>query len=96
MATLLAVNPSDLGPRLRGVRVAQGVTQAALASIAGVGRQWLNAFEMGDKPSAPLDMVMRVATALEVTVTLAPPPPRVPVGPVFEVDLAEHLKKYDT
>ena len=45
---------------------------------AGVGRQWLNAFEMGDKPSAPLDMVMRVADALGVSLLLTRPVRRAP------------------
>lgn len=49
--------------------------QSALAQLADVGRQWLNAFEMGDKASAPLDMVMRTIAALDVSVTLSRPVP---------------------
>ncbi|WP_203337547.1 helix-turn-helix domain-containing protein [Nocardioides limicola] len=70
MTTVRVERASDLGPALRNVRVAEAITQSALANIAGVGRQWLNAFEMGDKPTAPLDMVMRVAAALGVSVSL--------------------------
>lgn len=78
MATIVVTRPDDLGPALREARIADDITQSALASIAGVGRQWLNAFESGDKASAPLDMVMRVISALGVSVTLsrqAPPAP---------------------
>jgi len=70
MTTVRVQKASDLGPALRDVRTAEDITQSALANLAGVGRQWLNAFEMGDKPTAPLDMVMRVAAALGVAVHL--------------------------
>lgn len=72
MTTVYVESARDLGRALRDVRVAEAITQSALANIAGVGRQWLNAFEMGDKPSAPLDMVIRVAAALGVSVALTP------------------------
>lgn len=71
MTTIRVEKAGDLGPALREVRVAEALTQSALANLAGVGRQWLNAFEMGDKPAAPLDMVMRVSAALGVSVSLA-------------------------
>lgn len=74
MATVRVADSGDLGPALREVRRADEITQTALASLAGVGRQWLNAFELGDKPSAPLDMVMQVTAALGVTVVLEEPP----------------------
>lgn len=99
MATVEVTSPRAVGPALREVRVAEEITQSALAEIAGVGRQWLNSFEMGDKPSAPLDMVMRVATALRVTITLAPaPPPGVRTNRPHEdepVDLDALLREFD-
>lgn len=76
MTTLTVDRPDDLGPRLREERLRQGLTQGELAQKARVGRQWLNGFEMGDKPTAPLDMVMRVLTALGVSVELRPRPAR--------------------
>ncbi|MFT4128225.1 MAG: helix-turn-helix transcriptional regulator [Gordonia sp. (in: high G+C Gram-positive bacteria)] len=77
MTTVVVDRPADLSPALRAVRLDERITQSALAALAGVGRQWLNAFEMGDRPSAPLDMVMRVAAALGVSVRLdRPPAPR--------------------
>ncbi|MFD4353244.1 helix-turn-helix domain-containing protein [Nocardia sp. NPDC058519] len=71
MATIEVFRADDLGPALREARIAEDMTQQALASMAGVGRQWLNAFEAGQKGSAPLDMVMRVITTLGVSVTLS-------------------------
>lgn len=87
MATILVTRPDDLGPALREIRAAEGITQSALAQLADVGRQWLNAFEMGEKTSAPLDMVMRVITALDVSVTLSRPAPPAPVDEEEPVDL---------
>ena len=77
MATLAVDRPDDLGPALREVRMSEGITQSALAELAAVGRQWLNAFEMGEKASAPLDMVMRIIAVLDVTVELSRPAPPV-------------------
>jgi transcriptional regulator with XRE-family HTH domain len=73
MVTLRVSQAADLGPALREVRLSEDVTQSALAEMSHVSRQWLNAFESGDKPSAPLDMVLRVIAVLDVTVALSHP-----------------------
>lgn len=99
MATTMEVSrPDDLGPALREIRLVDGMTQAALAELAHVGRQWLNAFEMGGKGSAPLDMVMRVIAALDVAVVLTRPPlaaatANTEAAEAFDLD--EHLSGYD-
>ncbi|MGP9758252.1 helix-turn-helix domain-containing protein [Corynebacterium sp. AOP12-C2-36] len=72
MTTVTVHRPDDLGPELREVRLEKGITQSALAEKANVGRQWLNAFELGDKWTAPLDMVYRVLSTLEVSVVMDP------------------------
>jgi transcriptional regulator with XRE-family HTH domain len=97
MTTPLRVSrPDDLGPALREARLDDGLTQSGLAEMAGVGRQWLNAFETGEKPSAPLDMVMRVVAALDVAVTLVRPAPPAAAGPhEAPVDLDVLLSEYD-
>ncbi|MGL4174250.1 MAG: helix-turn-helix domain-containing protein [Actinomycetota bacterium] len=96
MATIIGSSPGALGPALREVRVAEAITQSALAHLANVGRQWLNSFEMGDKPSAPIDMVMRVASALDVTLTLTPPsPPRSSDLDDEPIDLDALLSEFD-
>ncbi len=90
--------PADLGPALREVRRAEELTQGALADLAGVGRQWLNSFEMGDKTSAPLDMVMRVLTALHAEVTLVAAPRPAPASDGDggdDISLDAHLRAYD-
>lgn len=94
MATVRVAGPDDVGPALREIRVADEVTQSALADLAGVGRQWLNAFEMGDKPSAPLDMVMRVAAALDATLVLTPPTYPRGSPAAAPIDLDAHLRNY--
>lgn len=99
MATTIQVSqPGDIGPALREARLADGLTQAALAELANVGRQWLNSFEMGDKASAPLDMVMRVVAALDAPVVLTRPPlptTATKPGAAEAFDLDEHLSEYD-
>lgn len=85
MKTVTVHRPDDLGPALREVRLEQGTTQSALAERVSVGRQWLNRFELGDKWTAPLDMVHKVASALDVTVILEP----LPVSPATDVDLID-------
>lgn len=99
MATNVHVSrPDDLGPFVREARKADGLTQAALADLADVGRQWLNSFEMGEKASAPLDMVMRVIAALDVAVVLTRPSldstaAKPMVAEPFNLD--EYLSEYD-
>lgn len=95
MTTVVVDRPDDLGPALREVRTAEGVTQSGLADLAGVGRQWLNAFEMGEKGSAPLDMVMRIIAALDVSVTLTRPSPPPAVEEDELVDLDSLLRDDD-
>ncbi len=62
---------SQLGQQVREERERQHLTQAQLAASASVGRQWLNQFEGGLKDGAPLDMVLRLLTALDLQVVLS-------------------------
>lgn len=90
--------PDDIGPALREARLADGLSQAALAELAHVGRQWLNSFEMGEKVSAPLDMVMRVIAVLDAPVLLTRPSlSATAVNPEASegFDLDEYLSEYD-
>lgn len=96
MATVSVTRPDDLGPALREVRVREDITQSALAEMAGVGRQWLNAFESGEKASAPLDMIMRVISALGVSVALSRPGLAEPVDDDEPVDLDDFLDRFDS
>jgi len=78
-------SPSHLGGVVRDARARCGLTQAELARDAGVGRQWLVAFEAGDKESAPLDMVFRLLRTLGLSVVIdaAPVPPAVRPVPII-------------
>jgi transcriptional regulator with XRE-family HTH domain len=69
---LRARSAQELGDVVRQARVDLGMTQTALARAAKVGRQWLNAFEAGDKSSAPIDMLLRIAHALDAELVLTP------------------------
>jgi len=97
MTTPLEISrPDDIGPALREVRLSEEITQSALAQIAGVGRQWLNSFEMGERSFAPFDMVLRVITALGVPVLLTrPAQPRAVADDAAPVDLDFLLREYD-
>lgn len=55
----------DLGALARGRRLELGLTQAELASRAGVSRQWVSGFEAG-KPGAELRLVIRLLNALDL------------------------------
>lgn len=81
MATVKVGDEVALGALVRETRIRLGLTQTELAADAGVGRQWLVAFEAGDKHSAPLDMVFRLLRELDLAVTLQPAtPPVVDLG----------------
>ena len=76
MTTLKVRDSAQLGLAVRDARLSAGLSQADLAAEAGIGRQWLVAFEAGDKPSAPFDMVMGLLRALDLEVTLHPTLPQ--------------------
>ncbi len=87
---------SELGAAVRDARVLAGISQAELAADARVGRQWLVAFESGDKLSAPFDMVMRVLRVLGLDVTLDPSIPARPGrGRPFVPKATEVLARYE-
>jgi transcriptional regulator with XRE-family HTH domain len=72
MATIRARDAVELGRGVRAARRERGWSHAQLATHARVGRQWLVEFEAGGKPSAPLDMVIRLLAALETDAHLRP------------------------
>jgi len=74
-ATLHEVgSATDLGNVIRDTRLRLGLSQAELARDAKVGRQWLVGLELGDKSSAPFDMVLRVLRVLDVSIMVKPRP----------------------
>ena len=75
-------HPADIGQAIRAERVAQGITQAELASEAGVSRRWLSATEKGH-PTAELGLVLAVIRRLDFDLAAARRP-----RPVFDADAA--------
>ena len=59
----------DLAAAVRGRRRDLGLTQAQLATRAGVSRKWVYEFEAG-KPSAELRLILRVLDALDLNLDL--------------------------
>lgn len=61
----------DLAAAIRGRRIDLGLSQADLASRAGVSRKWIYEFEAG-KPKAEFGLILRVLDALALVLELAP------------------------
>ena len=63
--------PCDYGLVIREERRRQGLTQQALATVVGVGRQWIIAVEQG-KAGAELGLVLRALQVLGVQIVREP------------------------
>jgi HTH-type transcriptional regulator/antitoxin HipB len=61
----------DLAAAVRGRRIDLGLSQADLASRAGVSRKWIYEFEAG-KATAEFGLLLRVLDALGLALELAP------------------------
>lgn len=57
---------------VRGRRTALKKTQAALAREAGVSRKWVSDFERGVSISVELPQLLRVLSALDLTIEITP------------------------
>jgi transcriptional regulator with XRE-family HTH domain len=62
--------PRDLGACVRGLRHQAGLSQAELASRAGVGRQWLVELEAG-KRTAEVGLVLTTLQAVGATLDIS-------------------------
>lgn len=60
--------PSLMALRIRAYRQAAGWSQSALANRCGIARSTLGAVECGAKRAFGVDCLLRVATALNVSV----------------------------
>lgn len=70
----------DVAAVAQGRRKQLGLTQAALASRIGVGREWVIKFEQG-KATVELGIVMRALRVLRLLVELHPEPADSTTGP---------------
>ena len=59
----------DVAAAVRGRRQKLGLSQADVARLAGVSRQWVSEFESG-KPTAELGLVIRLLDALRLSISL--------------------------
>lgn len=59
----------DIAAAVRGRRQNLGLSQADVARLAGVSRQWVSEFESG-KPAAELRLVIRLLDALRLSLSL--------------------------
>ncbi|MGA2012957.1 MAG: helix-turn-helix domain-containing protein [Solirubrobacteraceae bacterium] len=59
----------DVAAAVRGRRLNLGLSQADVARLAGVSRQWVSEFESG-KPTAELRLVIRLFDALRLSLSL--------------------------
>jgi y4mF family transcriptional regulator len=87
--------PRDISATVRGRRQKLKMSQTALAEKAGVSRAWLHEFERG-KPTAELQLVLRVLESLDLELTLeSKDQPDAPGSkPTQKVDLDQLLLKY--
>ena len=74
--------PHEVGAALRAAREGLGLTQAEVASAAGVSRKWLSEAESG-KAAVSLGLVLGVVDTLGYEVEFVPQPD--------ELDLEAHL-----
>jgi y4mF family transcriptional regulator len=93
----IAINSiRDVAAAVRGRRQKLGLSQESVAHRARVSRQWLIEFEAG-KPTAELQLVMRLLDALGLRLVLDVPnetPQNRPSTPPATVDLDTLLDKY--
>ncbi len=64
---------ADLAAAVRRTRKQRGLTQADLAKLAGVSRNWVISLESGTAGRAELGRTLDVLTALDLHLNLLPP-----------------------
>ena len=83
---------SEVGSRLAAERLAQNLTQAALADEAGISKRTIERLESGEV-AARLSGLVRVCRALDMVDRLEALVPSPTVSPVEQLKLAGHRRK---
>jgi transcriptional regulator with XRE-family HTH domain len=86
---VLIVSMRDLAATAKGRRLSLGLTQAEVASRAGISRDWVNYFERG-KRTVELDLVFRVLEALSLKMEVT----EATLSPSGSIDLESWLEEY--
>ncbi len=84
-------SPRDFGLVVREARRAEKLTQAELATRAGVTREWIVGFERGNR-GAEVGRVFQVLTALGLDIDV----PTVSTGPAADYSNADISSRIDT
>jgi transcriptional regulator with XRE-family HTH domain len=82
----------EIGSRLAAARLAQNLTQAALANEAGISKRTVERLESGEV-GARLSGLVRVCRALDMVDRLEALVPSPTVSPVEQLKLAGHRRK---
>ena len=61
---------SDVTATLKNARASAGLSQADVAKRIDVSRSWISQFERGQTKTIPLNRILDIAAALDVTVSL--------------------------
>lgn len=83
----------DLANVVRGRRQDLGLSQARLATLAGVSRPWIGDVESG-KPTVEIGLVLRLFDALDLHVDLTPAGGGNADKPTTSIDLDVLLDEY--
>lgn len=70
----------DIGNIIRTVRRQRKLTQAQLADVVGVSREWISNVERGAKDNLGIALILRALHALDITLDAKLPPVVIDVG----------------
>ncbi|MFT4029881.1 MAG: helix-turn-helix domain-containing protein [Protaetiibacter sp.] len=71
---MLVTTPDDIANIVRDRRTDLGLSQLVLASRIGMSRQWVVRFEGGHASAATIELLTRLARALDLDLDLSPDP----------------------
>jgi XRE family transcriptional regulator, master regulator for biofilm formation len=93
-AVTSANRPGAVGERIRALRMARGVGLGQLADQSGVSKGYLSALETGTETNPSLDVLNKVARALQVTLADLLDTPRIKGKLELPEELPPALKDY--
>ena len=85
---------SELASNLRRIRKQRQLSQPALAGEAGVSKGYIFSLESGDQTNPSLEVLMKIADALKVTIADLVGGPITTRASVAEEDVPDSLRKF--